>query len=180
MGKQVSTEPLTAAEARAVAGAAEADVLGLEGPQRVAQQPQLPPEPAWKRVRQRALNPAHNPVMARNIRVKAQLAQQAARVAAKKAATTNTRYQMCACGGQLAEVLVLRGYRHRTQCCTVFVENAVEDATNRGWGRHYCPAATACCDTQRHWTRRRALSPSCGWSAAPRSCAWGTYEHAGV
>eukprot|EP00198_Chlamydomonas_reinhardtii_P003873 XP_001693209.1 predicted protein [Chlamydomonas reinhardtii] len=94
VGKQVSTEPLTAAEARAVAGAAEADVLGLEGPQRVAQQPQLPPEPAWKRVRQRALNPAHNPVMARNIRVKAQLAQQAARVAAKKAATTNTSYRM--------------------------------------------------------------------------------------
>ncbi|GFR40648.1 hypothetical protein Agub_g1233 [Astrephomene gubernaculifera] len=68
VGKQVLT------------GAKDASAASTKQPQDQQQQP------AWRKLRQQALDPAHNPVMARNVRLKAQLAQHAARGAAAVAA----------------------------------------------------------------------------------------------
>ncbi|KAG2494773.1 hypothetical protein HYH03_007017 [Edaphochlamys debaryana] len=68
-------------------------VKGVFVGHQVATEPEGPAgakaQPAWRQLRQRANNPAGNPVMARNIRVKAQLAQAAARSAAAAAGNAN-------------------------------------------------------------------------------------------
>ncbi|GIL47995.1 hypothetical protein Vafri_4715 [Volvox africanus] len=80
VGQQVSTRtgtPAAAAVADATAGGTSDKAAA-----RQRHQENGAPMAAWRRLRSQALNPAHNPVMARNIRLKAQLAAAAARSAA--------------------------------------------------------------------------------------------------
>ncbi|GIL74950.1 hypothetical protein Vretifemale_4801 [Volvox reticuliferus] len=79
VGQQVSTQiETTTAAADAAAGRRPSNKVAA----RQRQQQDEATVPAWRRLRSQALNPAHNPFMARNIRIKTQLAAAAARSAA--------------------------------------------------------------------------------------------------
>ncbi|KXZ43978.1 hypothetical protein GPECTOR_76g800 [Gonium pectorale] len=72
----------------------------------------------WRRLRDRALNPAHNPVMARNIRQKAQLAGRAATAAPPGTSARALRYEaaMSEAERTISKLLVVGGAEERRMC----------------------------------------------------------------